>query len=64
MRSLDVLAAIVALALLGTMIVFPLLGVATPDDVRTAFGVSIGWIFKTGVNGLNGAMQRRCNNGN
>lgn len=64
MRSLDVLAAIVALALLGTMIAFPLLGATTGDEIQTAFGVAMGWVFRGGANGINGAMQRRRNNAN
>ena len=44
--------------LLFALIAFALLEIDTPEELRLAFGVSIGWVFSRGVNGKLDAMRK------
>jgi len=63
MKFQDVIAGTMTIILLLALITFALLEVETPEELRLAFGVSIGWVFSRGINGANNARKGRVNNG-
>lgn len=42
----DIMGAAVTLLLLFAIIAYPLAGQAIPDEIRTAFTVAMGWVFR------------------
>jgi len=42
----DILGAVVTLLLLVAVIAYPLVGQAIPEEIRTAFAVAMGWVFR------------------
>lgn len=64
MKFQDVIAGSMTIILLLALITFALIEVETPEELRLAFGVSIGWVFSRGINGKVSEIQRRRNNGN
>ena len=50
--------------LLFALIAFALLEIDTPEELRLAFGVSIGWVFSRGINGKLNAIGKGRENGN
>lgn len=42
----DIIGAVVTLILLCAAIAYPLSGTAIPDEIRTAFAVAMGWVFR------------------
>lgn len=64
MKFQDVIAGAMTIILLLALIAFALLEVDTPEELRLAFGVSIGWVFSRGINGKLNTMRRERANGN
>jgi len=54
----DVIAGAMTIILLLALIAFALLEIDTPEELRLAFGVSIGWVFSRGVNGKIDAIRK------
>ncbi|KKK71147.1 hypothetical protein LCGC14_2916860 [marine sediment metagenome] len=50
--------------LLLALIAFALLEIETPEELRLAFGVSIGWVFSRGINGKLDSRKVRVENDN
>lgn len=60
----DLIGAVVTLVLLIAVIAYPLAGQAIPEELRTAFTVAIGWIFRGAAQAANDVYhQRRSANG-
>ena len=57
MKFQDVIAGTMTIILLLALIAFAILEVETPEELRLAFGVSIGWVFSRGINGYNNARK-------
>lgn len=53
-----------AIILLLAIIGFAFAEIETPEELRLAFGVSIGWVFSRSINGKLDDMKRRRTNGN
>ena len=64
MKFQDVIAGTITIIILCALIAFALMEIDTPEELRLAFGVSIGWVFSRGINGANGVGKRRRENGN
>ena len=45
----DLIAGVVTIGLLAGVVVFTLAGIAVPGFYSTAFGLSMGWVFRGGV---------------
>ncbi|KKM27186.1 hypothetical protein LCGC14_1577290 [marine sediment metagenome] len=58
MKFQDVIAGAMTIILLLALIAFALLEIDTPEELRLAFGVSIGWVFSRGVNGKIDAIRK------
>ncbi len=63
MKFQDVIAGSMTIILLLALITFAMIEVETPEELRLAFGVSIGWVFSRGINGKVSNLQRRRDNG-
>jgi len=63
MKFQDIIAGAMTIILLLAIITFTILEVATPEELRLAFGVAVGWVFSRGINGANGVVKRRRENG-
>ena len=63
MKFQDVIAGAMTIILLLALILFALLEVETPEELRLAFGVSIGWVFSRGINGQLNSRRRKVTNG-
>ncbi|KKM27724.1 hypothetical protein LCGC14_1571870 [marine sediment metagenome] len=57
MKFQDVIAGSMTIILLFALIAFAMMEVETPEELRLAFGVSIGWVFSRGINGYNNARK-------
>lgn len=55
----DVVGAVVALLLLVAVIAYPLCGHVIPDEIRTAFAVAMGWIFRSATQAANDYSHRK-----
>ena len=64
MKFQDVIAGAMTIILLFALIAFALMEIDTPEELRLAFGVSIGWVFSRGLNGRLNAMRKGSKNGN
>lgn len=62
MKLQDLIAAMMTIILLLAIIAFTIMEIATPEELKLAFGVAVGWVFSRGINGANGALKRRRNN--
>ncbi len=63
MKYQDIIAGAMAIILLLAIIAFAFVDIETPEELRLAFGVSIGWVFSRAINGKISDMQRRRTNG-
>jgi hypothetical protein len=54
----DVVAALVTCILLTGVIIYPLCGQVIPEEIRTAFAVAMGWVFRGGVGAANDFIHR------
>ena len=63
MRFFDILAGLMALILLSAIIGLVFLEREIPEVLTGAFGVAVGFVFRTGVERANGVIERRRNNG-
>ena len=57
MKFQDVIAGTMTIILLLALIAFAMMEIETPEELRLAFGVSIGWVFSRGINGANNARK-------
>lgn len=64
MKYQDIIAGAMAIILLLSIIAFAFVEIETPEELRLAFGVSIGWVFSRAINGANGVLKRRVLNAN
>jgi len=55
----DLLAALVTCILLIGVISYPLLGHEIPEEIRTAFTVAIGWVFRGGAGIVNDYLHQK-----
>ena len=60
----DILGAAVTLLLLLAVIAYPLAGHAIPEEIRTAFTVSVGWVFRGAAQVANEFTHRKGSNDN
>ena len=51
MKFQDAIAGAMSIILLLAIITFALMEVETPEELRLALGVSIGWVFSRAING-------------
>jgi hypothetical protein len=54
----DVVAALVTCILVIGVFIYPLCGQAIPEEIRTAFAVAMGWVFRGGVGAANDFIHR------
>lgn len=64
MKLQDIVAASMTIILLLAIIAFTLMEIATPEELKIAFGVAVGWVFSRGINGKVNDLKRRSQNGN
>ena len=55
----DIVGAVVTLLLLFAVIAYPLCGNAIPDEIRTAFAVAMGWVFRGATQVANELAHRK-----
>ena len=63
MKLQDIVAATMAIILLLAIITFTMMEIETPEELKLAFGVSIGWVFSRAINGKVNGIIRRSTNG-
>ena len=63
MKFQDVIAGAMAIILLLAIITFSLMQIETPEELKLAFGVSIGWVFSRAINGKVHGLQKEHTNG-
>ena len=63
MKYQDVIAGAMTIILLLALIAFAMMEIETPEELRLAFGVSIGWVFSRGINGRIDRMKGKVKNG-
>ncbi|KKL89455.1 hypothetical protein LCGC14_1914520 [marine sediment metagenome] len=63
MKFQDIIAGTMAIILLFALIAFAFVEVETPEELRLAFGVSIGWVFSRAINGKVSSIQKGRING-
>jgi ATP/ADP translocase len=55
----DIVGAVVTLFLLFAVIAYPLCGTAIPEEIRTAFAVAMGWVFRGATGIANDYLHRK-----
>jgi len=55
----DVVAALVTCILLIGVLIYPLCGQGVPEEIRTAFAVAMGWVFRGGVGVANDFIHQK-----
>jgi hypothetical protein len=55
----DIVGAAVTLLLLLAVISYPLCGHVIPEEIRTAFAVAMGWVFRSAAGVANDYMHRK-----
>ena len=63
MKYQDGIAGAMTIILLLAIIAFSFMDIETPEELRLAFGVAIGWVFSRGVNGKLDSLKRGKNSG-